>query len=393
MFDWNDPDACGVCHDGSDRSRPPRVNSAALGAPACTTCHVETGGPLACSTCHGVMAPSAGLESRAYPPRDRCFYPASGPADERTHAAHVNAGAIRSRGIDCSTCHVVPALGEIADRSAVSTHANGVVDVRLDTATAGGAARVENKDGLWTCFGTCHDRGGSKPTPSWTTGSTKSTITCNDCHTSPPQDHYPGACTTCHHEADATGTQITPSEAKLHINGKVDLGDGSGKCGACHGNLDDPWPSSGAHSAHKNPKSSAPVACETCHEVPADLSNHPQKQKVVATVRLSGLAARHARRPSYDAATKTCAGTYCHEGRGGSRQAPSWTDPLSTSATCTGSCHALPPSAPHAVVPVENGCGTTTACHGGSTAGGGSSLAITPAGRAVHVDGKIDRGL
>src|SRR5437868_4979044 len=67
MLDANDTNACGRCHDGAP-SRPPGVTLPAPGATACTSCHAEPEGVLACSTCHG-------QGTRAYPPRDRCFFP------------------------------------------------------------------------------------------------------------------------------------------------------------------------------------------------------------------------------------------------------------------------------------------------------------------------------
>ena len=76
-------------------------------------------------------------------------------------------------------------------------------------------------------------------------------VGCNDCHLSPPANHYTGACTGCHAEANATGTALTPGP--LHVNGKVDLGNGSGQCGACHGSGNSPWPTTQVHAAHQNP--------------------------------------------------------------------------------------------------------------------------------------------
>jgi predicted CxxxxCH...CXXCH cytochrome family protein len=154
------------------------------------------------------------------------------------------------------------------------------------------------------------------------------------------------------------------------VNGKVDLGDGSGTCGACHGKGADPWPATGAHAAHAAPMNAAPVACTTCHAVPGPGDRHPLG-KDAATVTLAGLAAQSARRPSYDATTKTCSGTYCHEGRGGSAPAPRWTD----GAVGCASCHAAPPPPPH----VQSTTCSGTTCHAAETTG------------PRHVNGLIDR--
>lgn len=358
MLDPSDADACGTCHAGV-ATRPAGIALAAPGAPSCTSCHTTPEGALGCGTCHG-------QGTRAHPPRDRCFFP-SDPID-RAHAAHAEPSASRAEGLACSTCHPTPTSGAPA-----GVHANGWVDVWFDFAVAGREARFDPS--RKSCTGTCHARGGARPAPAWS----EPAMTCDDCHASPPADHPRGACTSCHHEANADGTALTTP--RLHANGKVDLGDGSGRCGACHGDGDDPWPRTGAHQAHADPKSSRPVACETCHAVPSGAERHPEG-KGQAGVRLAGLAGRGGRRPSYDPATKTCAGTYCHEGAGATRPAPRWTD---TSPASCASCHGAPPPAPHAQ---STACGGAI-CHQGRTDG----LTITPAGRLRHVDGSIDRSL
>jgi predicted CxxxxCH...CXXCH cytochrome family protein len=99
-------------------------------------------------------------------------------------------------------------------------------------------------------------------------------------------------------------------------------------------------------------------------------------------VRLAGLATKGARPATYDAATRTCAATYCHDGAGAGVRAPKWTD--GPAARACGACHSTPPPAPH---PQDASCGAST-CHEGITTG---ALTLSPAGRAVHVNGLIDR--
>lgn len=349
-------DACGACHDGAP-TRPAWIEKGAPFAPACTSCHAEPAGALACGTCHG-------SGERPYPPRDRCFFP--GAPDDRAHAAHAGPSGSRLDGLPCSTCHPTPAAGRLD-----GVHANGWVDVWFDFALAGREARFDANERR--CTGTCHARGGARPAPAWN----EAPMTCNDCHQSPPREHYGGTCTSCHREADATGTKLT--KPSLHANGKIDLGDGSGRCGSCHGQGDDPWPSTGAHQAHAKPSSARAVSCETCHAAPG--ARHPEG-KGAATVQLGGLAVRGGRRAVFDPATKTCAETYCHEGSGGAAPAPRWTD--SSSLGCS-SCHAMPPPGPH--VPSTT-CGGA-ACHEGRTTSDG----MTPAGRFDHVNGIIDRAV
>jgi predicted CxxxxCH...CXXCH cytochrome family protein len=353
-----DADACGVCHDGAP-ARPMGIAHAAPGAPSCTSCHDEPTGPLACSTCHGDR-------ERSYPPRDRCFFP--GDPNDHAHAAHAGASSSRAVGLPCSTCHPSPATGDLA-----GVHANGFVDVWFDFTTAGRDARFEPS--TKRCSGTCHARGGARPAPTWS----EPAMGCNDCHSSPPRDHYRGACTSCHREADATGTTL--SSPTLHANGRVDLGDGTGRCGSCHGHGDDPWPSTGAHRAHAHPTNARPVSCETCHTTPLSGAKHPEG-KGNAGIRLAGLAVRGGRRATFDPTTKTCAGTYCHEGSGGDAPAPRWTD---TAALGCSSCHAKPPAPPHVQ---STTCGGA-ACHEGRT----TNSELTPAARGAHIDGVVDRAL
>jgi predicted CxxxxCH...CXXCH cytochrome family protein len=345
----DDADACGACHDGAP-ARDPAITGAAAGAPACTTCHAEPGGALACGTCHGDGA-------RPYPPRDRCFFPGDG--DDRAHAAHAGRGPSRTGGLPCSSCHPVPAAGKLD-----GAHGDGQAEVWFDHSVAGREARFD--PGSKRCTGTCHARGGARPQPAWT----DARMGCNDCHGSPPPDHYRGACTSCHREANADGTAL--GDPVLHVDGKVDLGDGSGRCGACHGSGDDPWPATGAHRAHAAPAAADPVACASCHEVPRPGERHPVGRGG-ASVRFAALAVRGGRRASYDPVTRTCAGTYCHEGRGAAAPAPRWTD--GGAATACSSCHGTPPPPPH----VQTSACSGSTCHAPAT------------GAPLHVNGAIDR--
>lgn len=362
LTDPNDRDACAQCHDGAG-PRPAKVTAAAPGATSCTTCHTEAGGVNACSTCHG--APG-----RPYPPRDACLFPTAPKNDP--HAAHAAPSRSRAEPLDCAACHPRLQAGTFE-----GAHADGYVEVWFDHRVAGREAQLDSA--TKRCTGTCHARGGAHPDPTWT--SPAAPLDCNSCHGSPPKAHYTGPCSSCHREANATGTAL--AAPRLHVNGKVDLGDGSGRCGACHGSGDSPWPSTGAHAAHASPAGAAPVACETCHTVPAAGDAHPLRAGA-AVVRLAGLATKGARPATYDAATKTCAATYCHDGAGATAagRSPRWTDGA-PARTC-GSCHATPPPAPH---PQGSSCGAS-GCHEGVTT---SALEISAAGRVRHVNGLVDR--
>lgn len=357
MLDPGDPDACGRCHEGA-----PNHVAGALPAPratSCQSCHTQPEGPLACGTCHGDGP-------RAAPPRDACFFPGSAPGF--AHAAHVDPSAAKQEGLSCATCHPTPAgPGDFG-----GAHGDGAVQVRL-AAIAGPLARFDAA--TKTCTTRCHaGPGASRPSPVWTDPKPS---TCDACHGAPPPSHPKGRCSLCHAEVDDTGTKLVST--KLHLDGRVEVGDGTGKCGSCHGKGDDPWPRTGAHGTHASPLNAASVACAGCHVVPGPGAAHPAGRGFAA-VRFAGLAAKGGAKPSWEAATKTCGGTYCHAGvSGGSKPAPTWLDP--TGAGC-GTCHGLPPSAPHVA---STACGTGT-CHGGVV----SASMITAKGKAVHVDGTID---
>jgi predicted CxxxxCH...CXXCH cytochrome family protein len=100
------------------------------------------------------------------------------------------------------------------------------------------------------------------------------------------------------------------------------------------------------------------VACGECHVVPAVATDagHFDTGPPADVVLLRG--------GSYDLVGHTCSGTYCH-----GPAAPDWTIVDGTQANC-GSCHALPPPAPHTQ---WNAC---VECHTSFPAG--------------HVDGAID---
>jgi predicted CxxxxCH...CXXCH cytochrome family protein len=323
------PDRCARCHEGLGAG-----TRAAPGATPCTSCHTEPGFPFACATCHGPNGTSA---------RNTCFY--DDARADRTHRVHVGPNASRATGIACASCHPVPTDGRPG-----AFHGNGYADIAFDgvIGTDPHFDRATKR-----CTGTCHARGGARPVVAWN----DPPVGCNDCHRTPPEAHFPPPCTSCHAEASADGTALIAPVG--HINGAIDA---TGP------------PTSGAHRAHLAPANAVAVPCETCHALP--FTPGP------IAVRLGGLAVKGGRRASFDPVSKTCSGTYCHEGAGGSLSLPTWT--TGPAAAACGACHSSPPPPPH---PAAADCGAAT-CHGGITSG---SNAITTAGRAVHVNGVIDR--
>lgn len=332
----------------------------------CTSCHAEQGGVLACSTCHGDGA-------RAAPPRDRCFFPEDVPR-AGAHVAHVEPSAVRSEGLACKTCHPVPDSASLFG----GAHANGAVDVSLDPTVAGQAAQYHAGSGV--CSTTCHARpGAAKPAPAW---SDAGPLACGDCHGDPPPRHLAGACTSCHREADATGARLTAP--RLHVNGRVDLGDGSGACGACHGHGDDPWPGSGAHATHRAPDAAAAVACQACHDVPTTFgpgTEHPHGGPAV--VRFSGLAVARGAQPSF--ASGTCSQVYCHGAGliGPVAPARAWLDASGAAKACDGGCHGAPSGPPHIA---DTSCWK---CHPSDVDPGPRGPTISVPAR--HVNGVVDK--
>jgi predicted CxxxxCH...CXXCH cytochrome family protein len=362
MLDPLDPNACGRCHDGAP-TRPTGVTEAAPGAPSCTSCHDQPGGALACSTCHG-------SGTKAYPPRAACFFPAD--VGGGAHAAHVEPSPERSGGVPCSTCHPVPGSTVIG-----GLHGDGIVEVTFDPTAVPGEASYDPSSS--SCAVYCHAQGGTKPRVAWTDPTTPAT--CQDCHRSPPPGHFAGPCTGCHAEANATGTMLTAGS--LHLNGKVDLGDGSGKCGACHGTGDSPWPTTAAHPAHQNPTLTGPLACSSCHVVPATILDPVHLDGTVHVV-FSGLATARGASPAWDGST--CASVACHGANlSDPAPAPAWNDPSGAQARC-GACHGIPPSQ-HTT---SASCSRSD-CHGSEvTLEATGAPLISSSGKLLHVDGIVE---
>jgi predicted CxxxxCH...CXXCH cytochrome family protein len=362
MLNADDPNACGRCHDGAP-SRPSGITLSAPGATACTSCHAQAGGPLACSTCHGSGA-------LAYPPRDPCFFPADA-GNAGAHAAHAQPSQALPSGVACSTCHPVPGTPVIG-----GLHGDGTVEIVFDPSVVVGEASYDRS--TQTCAVYCHDQGGARPRPSWT--DTKA-MACGDCHGSPPAQHYPGPCNGCHAEANAAGTALTGGP--LHLNGRVDLGDGSGTCGACHGIGDSPWPATAAHPSHQNPTLTAPLDCANCHPVPATVLD-PVHLDGTVHVAFSELAVARGSQPTWNGTL--CASVACHGANlADSVAAPAWNDTTGAAAKC-GACHGVPPTQHTPSTSCER-----SDCHGAEVAESAQGVPyITAAGKALHIDGIIE---
>ena len=182
-------------------------------------------------------------------------------------------------------------------------------------------------------------------------------------------------------EANATGTSL--SGGPLHMNGKVDLGDGSGQCGACHGRGDSPWPTTAAHPAHESPTLTAPLACSSCHVVPAAVLDPVHLDGTVHVV-FSGLAAARGAAPVWSGGR--CTNVACH----GANLAdpvvsPAWDDTSGAPARC-GACHGVPPSEHTPSASCDR-----SDCHGSEvTLDATGAPHISVGGAVMHVDGVIE---
>ncbi len=167
-------------------------------------------------------------------------------------------------------------------------------------------------------------------------------------------------------------------------------------CTSCHGRPGDPSPPAavdgststtalgvGAHSSHRTPSIARAVSCAECHVIPTDLSRHPDPLARPAEVVFGPTATAAGATPSWDRASATCTGGYCHGATlfgAETRPGPRWTRVAGPQKTCT-SCHGNPPGGAHT---------TSTACEGCHTAVAGPGGTIIDPSR--HVDGKVDVG-
>jgi predicted CxxxxCH...CXXCH cytochrome family protein len=176
-------------------------------------------------------------------------------------------------------------------------------------------------------------------------------------------------CTSCHGSESRVGSDLLKAAPPFDLAGSTST--------ASRG--------VGAHQIHlSDAETHALVACEQCHTVPkevaspghADTTGDSGPQRPADVPLLGALAGLGGRSPSYDPEKLTCTDTYCH------REAqPRWTEPRSSSEAC-GSCHGLPPPAPH---PQKDDC---VRCHGSVV--DANRQFIRP---ELHVNGTIDTTL
>jgi predicted CxxxxCH...CXXCH cytochrome family protein len=386
--------ACGACHGLPPP--PPHTSN-----PACANCHdgyapgavnltTHLDGdvdvkPMTCTSCHGE-------EGRAIAP----VAPPLGTGGETettqrgvgAHQRHLAGGALGAP-VACEECHVVPAAMD---------HFDGTVDLGFGPRSRHMGAQPAYDTATGTCSGVyCHGAvlrgGGSNLDPSWTGGAAETT--CGSCHGKPPPPPHvqTAICDNCH--SGYTQTSVDPVK---HLNGVVESDDLT--CSDCHGDdsrvlvsqadvlaiaappygsrgeTENTSRSVGQHQAHVNRGNglAIPNKCRYCHPVPA--ATELAHANAVNDVVFSSLAKVGGAAPVWDAATGTCASTYCHGAtlnRGGTSHTPSW---LGSNPIVCGTCHGAPPPLPH---PQDADC---IRCHPGYTQ--------TSVRKATHVNGISD---
>ena len=166
-------------------------------------------------------------------------------------------------------------------------------------------------------------------------------------------------CTSCHGDAQRDGDALGRSAPPFDLSQQTTPGN----------------PGVGAHSIHLNASDThAAIACAECHVVPKEVDDkgHADTARPAELV-FGQLAKQGGRNPKYESKPRTCTDSYCH--RDGW---PVWSEPKSSAEAC-GSCHGLPPPAPH---PQSDQC---EACHADVI--DADRHFIEP---ARHVDGVVD---
>ena len=346
------------------------------------TADVATG---TCTSCHGTGNDPA-------PPVDTRGNVVTTARGVGAHQAHLHTE--RARPVVCDECHRVPA------QVLAPGHADGTADVVFSAvATASGHDGAHFDAAAATCTEThCHGPGNGNvaTSPDWTS---QSNLTCTGCHGAPPAAPHPQMtdCSLCH-SAVVAEDDATLSNPARHVDGTVDV-DVPTSCTACHGGKNAAPPVDttggtdtalrgvGAHQAHVTGSDRArAVPCSDCHVSPSSVTAPGHLDSALpAEVTFSGAASAFGGAPEYN--NGTCSDTSCHGGAfpdgndsGGTHRAPEWTKVGEGEATC-GSCHALPPPAPHPKAEFNPVC---SACHQNIAADN-----VTFVRPELHVDGKI----
>ncbi|MEO6600941.1 MAG: CxxxxCH/CxxCH domain-containing protein [Polyangiaceae bacterium] len=174
-----------------------------------------------------------------------------------------------------------------------------------------------------------------------------------------PQASVDTRCSACHGDSSRAGDALLRSAPPRDLSG-ASLAS---------------YPGVGAHLIHLQASAThSAIACTECHIVPKtiDAPGHADSARPAELV-FGPLARTDHHSPSYDPIGRNCTDSYCH------RDADAvWTEPRPSKEAC-GTCHGLPPPAPH---PQSARC---SACH--AQVVDEDARIIAP---ALHVDGKVE---
>jgi len=390
---WTQPRSSEAACGSSCHALPPAGKHPA--SSNCVNCHADTVdaenkiknaalhingtvnvGQMACSSCHGSEQSSA-------PPKDLAGNTDTTSIGVGAHQKHL-AGGEKTRPLACTECHKVPST--VDEPGHIDTDAPAELSFS-------GVGTSNNSNPSWdrtqaSCTNTwCHGRaGGTSQAPIWNQVDGKQ-ASCGGCHgISPAAPHPENAfnCEYCHH--DNAGPGLAIKDRNRHVDGKVDFAEG---CTTCHGFPPAPALNGateatdigvGAHAAHLAGNNSRALACTECHVIPSEvLAPGHIDTAIPAELAFTGVGLTDNHTPVWDHASATCTASYCHGSAawGGSNPAPIWNQ--ANQAEC-GSCHGIPPAAPH-----PQNATNCEYCHR-DTAGPG----LTFKDKNRHVDGKLD---
>jgi predicted CxxxxCH...CXXCH cytochrome family protein len=372
----DNPD-CGACHASMNPGEPTRIAYPELHIDGV----VQVNQATACDACHGNAGQSA-------PPKDTTGGLATTLRGVGAHAAHMTTTSTWHAPVACDQCHKVPAA------TADLGHVDTPLPAELTFGALAGVAATWNGT---TCTNTyCHGdvpqiTTGRKTKPVWTQVD-GTQATCDSCHGMPPGPPHPAGndCGQCHPTMQPGAGMVIAIPAQ-HIDGTVQVNNGQ-PCDTCHGSGGNAAPPGdlnhgtattligvGAHRRHVEPSTwHKQVDCAACHRVPtATVAVGHMDTPAPAELTFGTLAGAAV----WDRANARCTNAYCHGATmtGGTARTPVWTLVDGSQAQC-GSCHGLPPAAPH---PQNPDCGS---CHDTMTAG--NPNVITDPTR--HIDGNVD---
>ena len=286
-----------------------------LGLASCAECHGEDyrgeENVISCYACHG-NGPSG------HPTE----WLTSGDDNFHGEAVIINGWST------CTECHGDDHKGGVSGTSCFTCH-NGPSGHPVDWGTYSSdkyhAKGVQKKGWDLTSCQACHgvDYAGGR-----------SGVTCLTCHSNTPE-----SCSTCH----GSSSNAAPPKDLIGLS-------------------DTKMKSVGAHQAHLSGTNySVGIACSECHLIPTSLYSPGHiDSELPAEVTFGSIATDNGTlMPVWDGIS-SCSTVFCHGGfaGGNDKHKPDWTVVGGNETQC-GTCHGLPPAAPHPQEPIE----TVRQCH------------------------------